>query len=72
LIEKFSSNLDLKNFIAITIAIENLIRINHDPIFIFQTGSFFPEKSLIDLSDLTLLGALPPPRGHPPIVMTLY
>jgi len=37
LIKKFSSNLDLKIFIAITIAIENLIRIDHDPVFILRS-----------------------------------
>jgi len=34
LIEKFSSHLDLKMFIAITIAIEKLIRIDRDPMFV--------------------------------------
>jgi len=49
LIKKFSSNLDLKIFIAITIAIEIMIHNDRDPIFIFQMGSFLSEKSFIDL-----------------------
>jgi len=36
LIEKFSPNLDFKNFIAITIAIENVIRINQASMLNFQ------------------------------------
>jgi len=39
LIFYFQSNLDFKKFIAIMIAIENLIRINQTLIFIFQSKS---------------------------------
>jgi len=44
LIEKISSNLDLKIFIAIMIAIENLIRIDRDPIFRSKSISDFQIK----------------------------
>jgi hypothetical protein len=51
--------------IAITIAIENLIRIDQESIFILKTIRDFSGK-IISTLDLTLLGASPPPRGHPP------
>jgi hypothetical protein len=41
MIEKISSDFDLKFFIAIMIAIENVIRIDQGSILVFQTGSFF-------------------------------
>ena len=44
LIEIFSADLALKIFIAITIAIENLIRIDRDPILTLKSISDFRIK----------------------------
>ena len=55
--EKFSLDLDLKIFIAITIAIENLIRIDRDPIFILKLDPNFSEKSHFDSIGFDALGS---------------
>jgi len=44
LIRPFQSIADFSFSIAITIAIKNPIRINHDPIFIFQSDRDFSGK----------------------------
>jgi len=45
LIEKFSSDLASKIFIATTIAVENLIQIDRDPVSILKLDPDFAEKS---------------------------
>jgi len=58
LIEKCSPDLDVKIFIAIMIAIENLIRIDRDPIFLFFKWDPFPGKIRTTIrSDVKFLGA---------------
>jgi hypothetical protein len=55
--------------IAITIAIENLIRIDRDPNFILKSIRDFSGKIAFSLFGFDALwgsaNAPPPPRGHP-------
>jgi len=53
--------------IAIMITIEKLIRIDQGSIFVLQSiRDFFRKIDPCFRFDVTLLGTLPPPRGHPP------